>query len=146
MKTTKKRRILAFTGMLVIVMSVLASFAVSASAASWKTGNFDAGYVAKGYTTVKLSNLKKDAYIKIFTYSNVGWKTSGKIHVTLRDNKGKWICEFNTTSGTKLKLGKDHSSYRVYIAKQHLKSNAQDFLNSGKCQMWAINAVSNCYM
>ena len=146
MKTTNKRKILAIIGSLIIVMSVFASFAVTASAASWKTGNFDSGYVAKGYTTVRLSNLKKDAYIKIFTYSNLGWKTSGKIHVTLRDTRGKWICEFNTTSGTKLKLGKDHSAYRVYVAKQHLKKDADDFLNCGKCQMWAINAVSNCYM
>lgn len=146
MKTKNTRKAFAIIGAMIIIISVFSSFAVTVSAASWRTGYFDSGYVAKGYTTVKLSNLKKNAYIKIFTYSSAGWKTSGKIHVTLRDTRGKWICEFNTTSGTKLKLGKDHSAYRVYIAKQHLEKPSDDFINCGKCQMWAINAVSNCYI
>ena len=146
MTTTKKRRTLSFIAAFIIIISLFASFSVSASAASWKTGNFDAGYTAKGYTTVRLSNLKKDAYIKIYTYDMIGWKTNGQIHITLRDTRGRWICEFDTTSGKKLKLGKDHSAYRVYIAKKRISSPAQDWINVGKCQMWAINTVSNCYI
>lgn len=146
MLKTNKRRILSFAAMLIIVMSIFASFAVTASAASWKTGNFDSGYTAKGYTTVRLSNTKKAGYIKVFTYDMTGRKTNGEIHITLRDNKGRWICEFDTTSGTKLKLGNDHSVYRVYVAKKKIKSTTKDWINVGKCQMRAINTVSNCYI
>lgn len=146
MTTTRKRRVISFAAMLIIVMTLFASLGITASAASWKTGNFDAGYTAKGYTTVRLSNTKKDAYIKIYTYDVLGHKTSGQIHVTLRDNKGKWICEFDTTSGTKLRLGNDHSVYRVYVAKKRISSTAKDWTNVGKCQMWAIKAESNCFI
>lgn len=146
MLKTKKRRIISFVAMLILVVSVFSSFAVTASAASWRTGEFDAGYTAKGYTTVYLSNTKKAGYIKIYTYDMMGMKTSGEMHITLRDTRGRWICEFNTKSGTKLKLGNDHSAYRVYIAKKRIKSTPKDWLNCGKCQYWAINTVSNCYI
>lgn len=146
MLKTNKRRILSFVAMLIIVMSVFASFAVTASAASWKTGNFDSGYTARGYTTVRLSNTKEAGYIKVYTYDVTGRKTNGEIHITLRDNRGRWICEFDTKSGTKLKLGNDHSVYRVYVAKKKINSTAKDWINVGKCQMWAINTVSNCYI
>ena len=146
MLKTNKRRILSFATMLIIIISVFASFAVTASAASWQTGRFDSGYTAKGYTTVRLSNTKKAGYIKIFTYDVLGKKTSGEMHITLRDYRGRWICEFDTKSGKKLKLGNDHSAYRVYIAKKKISSPAKDWINVGKCQTWAINTVSNCYI
>ena len=146
MLKSNKRRIFSFAAMLIIVFSLFASFAVTASAASWQTGRFDSGYTAKGYTTVRLSNTNKAGYIKIYTYDVLGKKTNAEIHVTLRDNKGKWICEFDTKSGTKLKLGNDHSLYRVYVAKKKLNSTAKDWINVGKCSMWAINTVSNCYI
>lgn len=146
MLKTNKRRILSFTTMLIIIISVFASFAVTASAASWKTGRFDSGYTAKGYTTVRLSNTKKAGYIKIFTYDVLGKKTSGEMHITLRDDRGRWICEFDTKSGTKLKLGNDHSVYRVYIVKKKISSPPKDWIDVGKCQTWAINTVSNCYI
>ena len=157
MLKTNKRRILSFAAMLIIVMSVFASFGVTASAASWQTGNFDSGYTARGYTTVRLSNTKKAGYIKVYSYDKTGRKTSGDIHITLRDNRGRWICEFDTTSGTKLKLGNDHSLYRVYVAKkqffpkkntlaQRTWADGKNFENDGKCQMWAINTTANCYI
>lgn len=116
----------------------------------WRTGNFDSGYTAKGYTTVKLNTNKGNGYIYIYTYDQFGRKTNGKIHVTLRDINGNWICEFDTTSGTKLKLGNDHDAYRVYIAKKKYPNNVigqgDDFINTGKCVSWAINANANCYI
>ena len=116
----------------------------------WKTGNFDSGYTAKGYTTVKLNTNKGDGYIYVYTYDSFGKKTSGQIHVTLRDGNGKWICEFDTSSGARLKLGSDHEVYRVYIAKKQYPNNVigqgDDFINVGKCQSWGINCSSNCYI
>lgn len=117
---------------------------------TWKTGNFDVGYTAKGYTTISLNKNSGNAYIKIYTYDAMGYKSSGQVHITLRDWNGKWICEFDAKSGDSLKLGNDHSQYRVYIAKKQYPNtiigNGDDFINVGKCQSWAINCTSNCYI
>ena len=120
------------------------------SANKWKTGNFDSGYTAKGYTTVTLNKNAGDAKIKVYTYDAMGLKTSGQIHVTLRDWKGNWICEFDCKSGDTLNLGDNYGEYRVYIAKKKypdtIVGNGDDFINVGKCQSWAIECTKNCYI
>ena len=119
-------------------------------ATKWITGKFDSGYTAKNYTTVRLNQNSGNAYIYINTYDGMGKKSSGQVHVTLRDNAGNWLCEFDAKSGDKLKLGNDHVEYRVYIAKKRYPDtvigNGDDFINRGKCQSWAINCKSNCYI
>lgn len=116
----------------------------------WRTGNFDSGYTAKGYTTVTLNKNAGNASVKIYSYDMTGHKTNGKMHVTLRSNTGSWIWEGDITSGDTLKLGNDHSQYRIYIAKKQYPNtvigNGDDFINVGKCQSWAINCTSNCYI
>lgn len=116
----------------------------------WKTGNFDNGYTAKGYTNVKLNKNAGDGYIRIYTYDKWGTKTSGEIHVTLRDWNGKWICEFDTYSGAKLRLGDNYEQYRVYVAKKQypdtVKGNGDNFINIGKCVSWAIECTKNSYI
>lgn len=116
----------------------------------WKTGYFDSGYTAKGYTTVTLDNKSSNGYIYIYTYDQFGNKTSGKVHITLRDSYGNWLREFDAKSGDKLKLGNDHDQYRVYIAKKSYPNtvigNGDNFINVGKCHSWAINCKSNCYI
>lgn len=116
----------------------------------WKTGYFDNGYTAKGYTTVRLNSGANNGKIKVFAYDKAGKRTNAAIHITLRDNNGNWICEFDTTSGTELKLGNDHSTYRVYVAKKQypntIKGQSDSFINDGKCVTWAINCTSSCYM
>lgn len=116
----------------------------------WRTGKFDTGYVAKGYTTVHLNKSAGDGYIRIYTYDNLGFKTSGEIHVTLRDWSGKWICEFDTKSGARLKLGDDHSQYRVYIAKKKysndISGQSRNWNNIGKCVSWAVECTDKCYI
>lgn len=120
------------------------------SANKWRTGNFDSGYTAKGYTTVTLNKNAGDAKIKIYTYDAWGKKSSGQIHVTLRDWKGNWICEFDAKSGDTLNLGDNYGEYRVYIAKKKypsgIKGDGDDFINVGKCQSWAIECTKNCYI
>ncbi len=118
--------------------------------AKWRTGNFDTGYTAKGYTTVTLNKNAGDGYIYIYTYDAMGKKSSGQMHVTLRDSSGNWVWEGDVASGSKLKLGNDHLQYRVYIAKKSYPNtiigNGDDFINVGKCQSWAINCSKNCYI
>lgn len=83
------------------------------STKKWKTGNFDSGYTAKGYTTVRLNANSGNGKIKIYTYDQWGWKSSGEVHITLRDWSGKWICEFDAKSGNTLNLGNNYGQYRV---------------------------------
>ena len=116
----------------------------------WKTGNFDSGYTAKGYTTVRLNANSGNGKIKIYTYDGLGGKSSGEVHITLRDLNGKWICEFDTKSGSTLNLGNNYGQYRVYIAKKKYSNSVigqgDDFINTGKCQSWGIECISNCYI
>lgn len=116
----------------------------------WRTGNFDLGYTAKGYTTVTLNKNSGNAYIYIYSYDMMGVKSSGQMHVTLTDNNGKWLWEGNISSGAKLKLGNDHSQYRIYIAKRTYPNtvvgNGDNFVNEGKCFSWGIKCSSNCYI
>lgn len=145
-----KKRLVSIVMALALLVGSFGISSTKVSAATWRTGRFDTGYVAKGYTTVRLSNTRKNAYIRIYTYDSCGKKTSGNIHVTLRTTSGKWICEFDTKSGTKLKLGNDHSAYRVYVAKKKypntIKGQGDDFINVGKCYYWGIQCVSNSYI
>lgn len=119
------------------------------SANKWKTGNFD-DYTAKGYTTVKLNKNVGDGKIRIFTYDMAGKKTSGQIHVTLRDWNGKWIRELDAKSGDTLYLGDNYDQYRVYIAKKQYSDtfigNGDDFINVGKCVSWRLECTGNCYI
>lgn len=127
------------------------SVKITVSAANkWRTGNFDSGYTAKGYTTVTLNKNVGNGKIKIHTYDAWGKKTSGQIHVTLRDWRGNWICEFDAKSGETLNLGNNHGQYRVYVAKKSypdtIIGNGDDFINVGKCHSWAIECTRNCYI
>ncbi len=120
------------------------------NANKWRTGNFDSGYTAKGYTTVTLNKNSGDAKIRIYTYDMSGRKSSGEMHVTLRDNNGNWLWEGDIKSGDTLNLGNNHGQYRVYIAKKQyadtIIGTGDDFINSGKCQSWAIECTKNCYI
>lgn len=121
-----------------------------ANTEKWATGYFDSGHTAKGYTTVTLNKNAGDAYVYIYSYDRLGCKSSGQMHVTLRDTCGRWIWEGDISSGSKLRLGTDHSQYRVYIAKKSypdtFSGNSSNFSNSGKCYTWGINAKTNCYI
>lgn len=143
MKTLKR-----LIALVLVILTLGSTLVLSASAASWRTGNF-----GNGYTTVYLNNTRQNGYIKIHTYNCVKgnhtgscWgsgETNAKLCVTLRDTRGNWICQFDTTSRTKLKLGNDHSAYRVYIACRQDLGAAANFDNLGKCSHWAIEPVSN---
>ena len=72
------------------------------------------------------------------------------MHITLRDSGGNYVWEGDVASDTKLKLGDDHSGYRVYVAKKSYPNtvigNGDNFINVGKCQSWAIECTKNCYI
>lgn len=115
-----------------------------------KTGRFDAGYVAQGYTTVTLNANRPKGYICITAYDLANKKTNAKIHVILRDTNGSLISDFEATSGQKLTLGDDHKQYRVYVAQKQypdtITGRSDEFINSGKCVYWSIICKDNCYI
>ena len=157
-KQISKRARMIISGLLALIMSITVftgTIISSQAAVAVKTGRF-----GKGYTTVYLNRDKKgrlqDAKIKVCSFDLSGKKTNAKLHITLRTTTGKWICEFDKTSGNKLKLGKDHSAYRVYISPKieqsskdsffsAINNQSKDFINSGKCVYWSIDASSNCH-
>lgn len=141
--------------MLALVLSVVSLFSIltfNASAKDWRTGEFGSG----SYRTVYLDNTKKAGYITVYTYNCLkgnnhagacgaaATETYGaKLTITLRDKKGNWICDFDTTCRTKLKLGNDHSAYRVYINTRKGLSTSAKWINDGKCTHWSLETTSN---
>jgi uncharacterized protein YxeA len=65
------------------------------------------------------SSKYKTASVKITTYDLTGRKSSGKVVITLKDNYGNYIGTYRKTSGDTIKLGNDHSGYRIYIFAYH---------------------------
>jgi hypothetical protein len=152
-----KKRFVRVFAVLFVVVTVMTSFGITASAASTSSVK----NVGSGYVTVKISqsllNKKGLQYAKVQLQA---LKSNGKadydswVHVTLRDNKGKWICEFNQHTGANsvvdLKLGDDHSVYRIYVTKYEYRSGnwktaADDFIRLGKTPArWKINNPRDC--
>ena len=154
-KTRKKKwrsNIIAFLMIALLVFGI----SIPVVAASWRTGCFPSNGKNTSAITVSLTNKNKDAYIKIHTYtaknraealkSNPATKErSCSVHVTMRDNNGKWIWEGDISSGSwgkKMKLGKDHKVYKLYL--RHNKTvHCWDV--GHYCPLyWGIECVSNC--
>lgn len=119
-----------------------------------------ASFDNNSYCTATISqNLMKNkkyktATVKITTYDLSGRKSSGKINVKLTDGKGNYIGTYKKKSGDTIKLGNDHSSYRIYISVYNepvtggiissaIKSG-NNFTNLGKCVTWKVTNNKNC--
>ena len=102
------------------------------------------------YVTVSLNTNCGAGYVQIYTYDLAGYRTNARIHITLRDWQGNWIWEGDANSGCKLRLGNDHSSYRVYVRPASYSDGIIDqgnsFINSGKCHTWKLTCTSNTYI
>ena len=120
----------------------------------WKSS--DTGVISvnsKGKITAKkggkatITVTTKDGYSDSvsFTVLNRITKTQKQV---LRDNKGKYICEFDATTNEKLKLGNDHSEYRVYIGlpkyPDNPVGNTESFLR--EFNKWQIECTSYCHL
>ena len=116
----------------------------SAFAATWRTGRVP-GNGNTSAITVRLTNQKKNAYVKIHGYSKKNKEKSYRFHVTMRDQKGRWIWEGDIKTGSggkKLKLGNDHAVYKLYLRHEF----APDCLGWGDCcpTYWGVQCTSNC--
>ena len=96
----------------------------------------------------------KTATVKITSHDLTGKKSSGKLSITLTDEKGNYIGTYTKKSGDTIKLGNDHSGYRIYISAYMEPENggfvstvlnrSANFKNSGKCQTWKVSNNKNC--
>lgn len=113
-----------------------------------------------GYCTVRINNSllnkrgRQYAYVTLKTQDQIGWGTSAKVNVTLRDESGRYIWSGVQKTSTKLKLGDDHRYYRIYVTcyQESERGNwfllslirARNFENLGKCVYWTISNAKNC--
>ena len=115
-----------------------------------KTGKFNNGCIDG--VTVKLNKNAGNGYIYINSYNDVlfKYKTTCQIHVLLRDGNGRYITEFDTQTGKKLKLGNDHDSYQIYVSPKKYPNtwigNADNWNNIGGLVSYEIKCDSNCYI
>ena len=131
-----------------ILALTFVSLSINVSAASWRTGNVPDESKNTSAITVSLTNKNKKGYIKLHGYVKGIIKTKEKnckFHVTMRDNKGKWLWEGDVTTGSKgvkLKLGKDHSVYKIYL--KHIRNVHCLDVGHNCPTYWGIECKTNC--
>lgn len=142
------------TFIMVITLSV--SFALPANAAT--QAKFNSGKYCEVRISQSLINKKGKQYasVKLKTHSQFpsSWNSGGKVTVTMRDQYGRYIWSGQVKGGTTLKLGDDHSVYRIYVNVynepvhgsiwKRTIANANNFDNLGKCVSWSFSNSKNC--
>ena len=152
----KRKNSLIKRGLSIVLLLIFVfSFSAGVFAATWRTGNVPENGRNTSAIVVSLTNKNKDAYIKIHTYADknrFSWlkdkavkERNCTLSVTMRDKNNRWVWEnsINTGSGgKKMKLGKDHSVYRIYL--RH-PNNIHCWDAFHYCpRYWGVECVSNC--
>lgn len=146
-----KKKLFSLMLALVMVLSAIPMASVKASAAtSGKIGS-------STYCTVKINDSlinkrgRQYATVKLSTYDRLGWfNNRATVNVTLRDGRtGRYICSFTAKGGDTIRLGDDHSSYRIYVKVYDNPGNnfisaGNNFNNLGKQVSWKISGAKNC--
>ncbi len=141
--------------LLMAVMLFSSVFALPAMAVT--QSQFNNGDYCEVRIDQKLLNKRGKQYakVKLQTYNSsnaTGWKTSGKVVVTMRDENGNYIWSGTKKGGDTLKLGDDHSVYRIYVSvyEEPVKgifgfiAQGNNFKNRGKCVSWKFLNEKNC--
>ena len=152
----KSKIIIKVMSLVLVIVTMFSITAVSASAATWRTGNIPSYNRDTGYTTVRLSSTKKDAKIKIHTYyinplTRKSKEGNSRLYVTMRDTNGRWIWGGNIDTGSKGKtmtLGRDHSVYRIYLREVQCPGiwYYRTFNTYHYPDYWGIECTKNCYI
>ena len=150
---SKSKMFIKMISMVLVVVTAFSVMTVSASAASWRTGNIPSNYRNSGYTTVRLNSTRSSAKIKIHAYHTLipngkGYEGNSRLYITMRDTSGRWIWggEINTgRSGKTMTLGKDHSAYRIQIREVKLPG-IKYYENYWHPTYWGIECTKNCYI
>lgn len=145
-----KKRITSAVLTLLLVISLFSAISLPASAAtSGETGS-------SSYCTVRINQSlinkrgRQYATVKIKTCDMLGWYNTGaKVRITLTDGNGNYICSWIGKGGNTLKLGNDHSVYRIYVdccdnPGNNFISRGNNFTNLGASCKWSISNAKNC--
>ena len=145
-----KKRLLSAVLVLLMLCSMIPATSLTACAAtSAKTDS-------SAYCTVRINqsliNKRGTQYatVKIKTYDMAGWYNTGaKVRITLTDGNGNYICSWIGKGGNTLKLGDDHSVYRIYVdyydnPGNNFISQGNNFQNLGASYKWSISNAKNC--
>ena len=146
----KRKTMTKIISMLLVVITCFTIMCVSASAASWRTGKVPSSGNS-GYTTVRLSNTRKSAKIKIHSYTyllnpNNAREKSTSFHITMRTTGGRWLWEGDIKTGSNgktLNLGCDNSAYKICIRQNNIPFGSWSL---NYANYWGIQCVSNCYI
>ena len=156
MKKNQMKRIVSLLLALVLTLSAIPFFATEADAAT--SGARD----SSTYCYVKINNsliTKKGtqyATVKLNTYDGTGWyNTKAYVRVTLRDGRtDAHICTWVARGGDTLKLGDDHSSYKIFVSAyeepvsggiiSRTIKGGNNFSNLGNSVKWSVQNPKNC--
>lgn len=151
----KMKKTVSLVLIIVTLMTTMVTLCTVPASAATK-GKVD----SSSYCTVTISNKliakrgKQYAKVKLKISDLAGWSNNAKVLVTLRDGNGKHIISFVTKGNSTLKLGDDHSVYRIYVQKYSKPVNnnsifafiqqGNNFINNGKAVNWSITNAKNC--
>lgn len=145
-----RSRFFAFVLSLIMMFSVIPATSLSVSAAT--SGRTEHSTYCTVRISQKLINKRGTQYakVKIKTYDMTGWwNTGAKVRITLRDGNGRYICSWIGKGGDTLKLGDDHSTYRIYVDyyesdKKGVIASGNNFINIGSAYKWKFSNPQNC--
>ena len=132
-----------------VITIILSLFTVTASAATdWlKVGSSDY-YSVTLNNSVYSSSKSQYAKVKLESRNSISRYTSkAKVHVKITDQNGKWLSEYDTTTGSYLKLYNNNKGYRIYVS--YYKSSggwindANAFIENGNDE-WRLTSASKC--
>jgi len=140
------KKLVSITMVITIILSL---FTVTASAATdWlKVGS-------ENYYTVTLNDSVYSSYktqyakVKLESRNSISRHVSkARVHVKVTDKNGRWLSEFDTTSGSYLKLYNDNKTYRVYVSyyksKGGIIESGNAFTDNGNDE-WRLTSASKC--
>ena len=150
-----KKRIFTTVLIFMMIFSVIPAASLNVSAATSAKTN------SHSYCTVKINqsliNKKGRQYakVKIKTYDMLGWYNTGsKVRITLRDGNDRYITSWVGKGGDTLKLGDDHSTYRIYVSYydkpvkggffSKVFTSGNNFTNTGGAYKWSFSGAENC--
>jgi len=143
------KKLVSFTMVITIILSL---FTVTASAATdWlKLENSSDYYLVTLDQSVYGSYQTKYSTVKLESRNSPSRVVSkAKVHVKITDKNGKWLSEFDTTTGSKLKFYNDHKWYRVYVTYSSsaswndLGNDEWRLSSTSKCSISSVKASSN---
>lgn len=135
------KKALALLLIFVLVFSICSTVALAASSGTVYAGKYG------NSCNITLNSRNKDAYVT-FRYTNYyagiwGYpKNQAKIH--MYDNNGRYITSWTARNGDRLRLGRDHKGYKLYVTAYTGTYAGIRFYNNTAVGKFNFVSGSNC--